>query len=611
MVTIKFNRSCPEIFNSGITEGKEVLKILQEQAPAVYSSVYASVTSSGIPGHIIDATNAATPAVHILAHAGHDAVQGVANGAEVAKNAIVSTATSHQDMANTAVQSLQGVSSEAQQVSATVISSAPVHEAVHGVSGLVSGGTHSATATATASQSADASANTVGSGGGSSSSGGGGSYGSSEVQQATSTIGDALGQAAGAVKSAAVSAYNAAPGAAGSVVSAANAVGSTVSSAVSGFDAGDLAQITSAAMNAIGLAAGVFPFLVPVQIALKDLGKAVQGAVFNRESSRLLTQRCADCSMMLHEMAPKLVQLTKDPSEQERLVAPVVAAINSCSDFLSKFTKKGFLFQVVSNSRDKNALSNLDKVVTDSLQNLSLRISGFQMQMQAADSNKLDEVFMLVQQSLGNNRDNQNSVAKIDPNVLAEIAMKAGCETTEALKNELEPFGVKLEEISQNILKLMSSMSKIDTKLDTVQEDLHEIRHTLSRAFDAANEKTDDMMDLLKTFQAEATQASSLTLAKMQEIALKNGAQIQEKFSTPSQSIKLAKRAEEMRSRGLNVLLIHCNGVGIDCYESISGAPGDSGAWGKSAKRAADGGQSSGLDGTDGKDGTRIYVVLS
>ena len=423
----------------------------------------------------------------------------------------------------------------------------------------------------------------------------GGSSENADVRQQASSISSGIGMVEGAI-------MNTAQVVAENVITAAHKVGSTLSSVVSELAGADLAQITSAALNAIGLAAGVFPFLVPVQIALRDLGIAVQGAVFNREAARMLTQRCADCSLMMNEMAPKIAQLTNDPSEQQGLVAPLAKAIHACSDFLAKFTKRGFLYQLMSSSKDRHALSNLDKGVTDSLQTLSVRISGFQMQLQVADTNKLDEIFIFMQESFGTKLDQQQAKSPIDPDVLAEIALKAGCETKEALKNELEPFGVAIEQISQNVLNMMINISKIDKKIDSIQEEVVDIAHIIYREIDAVNEKTDDMMDLLKTLQAESTHASSVTLAMMQEIALKNGAHIQEKFSTAAQAMKLSKKANELKSRGLNVLLIHSNGIGLETYEGLNGRAGFCGTPGRSALRALDGGNNR-LDGDNGKDG--------
>jgi len=255
-------------------------------------------------------------------------------------------------------------------------------------------------------------------------------------------------------------------------------------------------------------------------------------------------------------MAPKLNNIIKDAKEQERLLEPLVSAINECSEFLAKFTKKGFLMHVICATRDTHYLNTLDKKLTDSIQNLSVRISGVQMDLQVQDSAKLNQILDLIQNKVGDNRDPKS----LSPDVIAEIAKQAGCASKEALSSELENFGFKLDEINNTVNKALNLMEKVDTKMDKVLDKVEDITELLEKQrADQANDR-DDMKEILREIQAETTHALEVSLAAMRS----NGtaSSVVEKFSTKLQTERLAKKAEEMFARGLDVILIHEYGIG-------------------------------------------------
>ena len=67
--------------------------------------------------------------------------------------------------------------------------------------------------------------------------------------------------------------------AAGALGTAANAVGNVVGN----IDAAVVGDVAAVAMNIIGTGAAAFPFLLPLQIAVRDIGMAVQQATYNKE----------------------------------------------------------------------------------------------------------------------------------------------------------------------------------------------------------------------------------------------------------------------------------------------------------------------------------------
>ena len=62
----------------------------------------------------------------------------------------------------------------------------------------------------------------------------------------------------------------------------------------------------------LGTAAAVCPFLLPVQIALKDIGSAMKGALYNREVARALYSRCAESATVVAKLHGRIMQMATD-----------------------------------------------------------------------------------------------------------------------------------------------------------------------------------------------------------------------------------------------------------------------------------------------------------
>jgi hypothetical protein len=384
----------------------------------------------------------------------------------------------------------------------------------------------------------------------------------------------------------------------------ATSAGTAAVAAASSINAEDLSAIASAALNVLGSAVAVLPFLAPIQLALRDLGTAVTGAVYNREAARMLTQRCADCSMLVHEMAPKIKTVSIDLSEAERLVQPLVAAINECSVFLSQFTKKGFLFQMMSATRDTRSMSLLDKKVTDAVQNMSVRINGKQMDLQMADSSKLDAIMALVASNLGNAP--ITNPASISPELIAKIAQQAGCTTKEALSEELQGVGMTLKDISSHVDQVMSTLASFGGKMDHVVDKVDEMADKIDERLKATQERDENMKQMIMQFQSQQTHQSAIALSAMRALAEKSGAKIKEVFSTKAEAESLSKKAIETVIRGgILVIPLHAHGVGVKTRQSVEGRHGDHGTAGRAGRDGGNGrnGNSGAMDGADGEDG--------
>eukprot|EP01031_Cornospumella_fuschlensis_P048266 gene48266-59113_t len=231
----------------------------------------------------------------------------------------------------------------------------------------------------------------------------------------------------------------------------------------------------------------------------------------------------------------------------------------------------------------------LDKRVSDTLQNLSMRVDGKQIDLQVSNAEKLDEVFLMLSKVTGN----AASPESVDPAALAEVVKKAGAENVEAISSELQGVGFKLEEIDKALATLLAKFDSFGSKLDAMAQE--------------QKDREMELKNILVHGQAEAKKhAEQITLATMRLLAEKGGGKmVEEKFATALQVEYLAKRSRELKTKVPTIVLIHPYGVGVGSYKSRDGMHGARGPDGSSFPPARMGrpGDRPGADGEDGEDG--------
>jgi hypothetical protein len=371
----------------------------------------------------------------------------------------------------------------------------------------------------------------------------------------------------------------------GAVQDVAATVGHAVSNAI---DTNMVMDVTTTVLNALGTTAAVFPFLLPLQIALRDIGTAVQMANYNREAAKMLQDRCTDCSKLIVEMAPKITKISASQAEQEAMVKPFVDAVNECTEFLKAFSNKGFLSKMFTWKKDDRRLSMLDKKVSDTLQNLSMRVDGKQIDLQVANAEKLDEVFNMLKKVSGD----AVEPSKVDPEQLAEVLRKAGAESKELIAEELQGVGFKLDQIDAALKNIMTKFDAFGEKMDLYASE--------------QKDRDAELRNLIIYGQEEARKtAEKLTLAAMRMMTDKGGQFVEEKSSTNQQVEYLAKRSKELRAKVPELVLVHPMGIGSTSVVSRDGPPGAPGPPGACFHPGRGGmpGTSPGADGEDGLDG--------
>ena len=386
------------------------------------------------------------------------------------------------------------------------------------------------------------------------------------------------------------------PGAAKLVGDQISSVAGVVSSVVT---ADTVAQVTSIAFGVIGTASAAFPFLLPLQIALKDIGNAVQRATYNKETANILGKRCADCTVLAVEMAPKLEKIIKSADEKEESLKPLIEALDECTTFLNKFTKKGFISVMINWKNDDRSLMNLDKKVTNAIQTLSVRVNGFQIDQQVEDSEKLEKIFKLLENIPAQGLSQPTT---IDPKILAEVARQAGCTTVTEITSELENVGFELEKIQSAVAEIASKLENMDHKLD-------DMTNLLSQSLENQKKQGADLLSMVMQSQAEIRRENQKTLQVMMQ--MKSGeAAITKVYSTNHQAKQLARRATEIGSTpGVGLIIVHSHGVGTKTLVNVNGAQGANGRSGKGNMHGRNGenGTSHTIDGQDGN--VPPYVV--
>eukprot|EP01033_Poteriospumella_lacustris_P003774 gene3774-2675_t len=373
------------------------------------------------------------------------------------------------------------------------------------------------------------------------------------------TVGNALGSVAGEIP--------------GALATAAHAVGSVV-------DADTMANITNVALNIVGTSAAAFPFLLPLQIALRDLGAAVQMALYNKEVAKMLQDRCNDCSKLVVELAPKLAKIANSKDKQEEMMKPFIDAVNECSVFLQQFAKRGFLSKMFKATKDGRSLSLLDKRVTDTLQNLSMRVNGSQLDVQMQNTEKLDELMNMMKNAAGGKSD----LADVSPDKLAEIVKAAGIESKEAIQGELQDLGLRVDQIQNTLASVDKLLRQIDQKLDKLDDRMEDQHLEEMRKLEELRIQQAMFLEKMDKLHEKM---SKVSVSEMIQRAGTDGTKaIVEKFSTKQQTEYLAKRGEytwramaKLRNHDLNAAMPKAKGALIaidaqpheifDAFESL------------------------------------------
>jgi len=357
-----------------------------------------------------------------------------------------------------------------------------------------------------------------------------------------------------------------------------------IQSIVNNIDAKLMTDVALVSASIIGTASAAMPFLLPLQFALKDLGIAVQSANYNKDSAKILAKRCEECGKIAIEMAPKIVKITKDQREQTRFLDELTNVINECTTFIEEFTKKNFLFKMLTWRDNNRTLSVLDTRVSAALQNLSIRINGSQMDLQVTDSKKLDELFVLLK---SNGADKCSNMSQVDPTALVEIAKTAGLQSKEEITSELMRCGISLDKIS-------NAIDRVERKLDVISDKM-----------DDSLLKSEELKKLILLGQVEAAKRDQMQLNALMSLKA-GGVAVQKKFSIPVETESLVKRANIIKKiSGLQLKLVHYQGIGLDRFSSLNGKDGQNGTNAANGARVADGvkAKGHGQDGQDGQDG--------
>jgi hypothetical protein len=112
-------------------------------------------------------------------------------------------------------------------------------------------------------------------------------------------------------------------------------------------------------------------------------------------------------------------------------------------------------------------------------------------------------------------------------------------------------------------------------------------------------------MNIILLGQVEAAKRDQMQLNALMSLKV-GGAAVQKKFSIPVETESLVKRANIIKKiSGLQLKLVHYQGIGLDRFSSLNGKDGQNGTNAANGARVADGinARGHGQDGQDGQDG--------
>lgn len=260
--------------------------------------------------------------------------------------------------------------------------------------------------------------------------------------------------------------------------------------------------------------------------------------------------------------------------------------------------------------KEGRTLSRLDKRITDTMQNLSMRVDGKMMELQIANSNKLDGLQIMLNGAIGD----ANDITAVPPEKVADILQKAGCKSSSEVSAEMQSVGFKVEDIAKGINFIANKLEKMDAKLDNLDSKMDSLNENLTAKLDKMMDMAAEKNDALEQANAKMLEAMRDLNEKLVQIPLammrqkeqgRGGVQHTEVYSTPNQVEYLSKRCSDIKSKCPHLFLIHPQGVGKKTYKDINGVPGMNGPDGQSHPRGRDGhpGLQPGADGEDGMDG--------
>ncbi len=379
---------------------------------------------------------------------------------------------------------------------------------------------------------------------------------------------------------------------------------SEISKKISGMkiDQETLENVAESIMHITGMVLEGLPFGSGLGKALQGFTQCVRAAKYNKAAVEVLTTRVAELLKTVCDIRAETKDAFKD--KEEAVFSPIINTTNDAKDFMENFCKKGFLGKMLSSSTDKRKLQDLDDAFVECLQKLALLIGSKTLNLAKAADDKLNVLTSMIEKLQASAP--SGGMAEIDPQVLADIANKAGCACADEIKSELAGVGVKLDKIQECIDALGDKLSKMETRLEDTFQKVSEVKDSL--------DKQNESLSLL---HAEQSKANEVVMRKLEALCARSGVagDAAIKFSDGNEAKLLAEVAREFlqtkpsfkqgnilfHSEGFGSLLTALDGAfgqeGGDARHGVSGRNGEGGL----DRVAEDGGN--GYDGEPGDNG--------
>ena len=268
--------------------------------------------------------------------------------------------------------------------------------------------------------------------------------------------------------------------------------------------------------------------------------------------------------------------------KQEAVFSPISAAITESIDFIKQFCQQGFLKKLINSSSDARKLKSLDNKLKEGIEKLGLLVGSKTLNLAKVADEKLDVLTRMVEQL--QKAAPSGGMAEVDPQVLADIANKAGCACAEEIKGELTGVGVKLDKIQECINALGDKLSKMESRLDETFDKVSEVKDSLG--------KQNESLSLL---HAEQSKANESVMRKLEALCARSGVagDAEIKFSDGNEAKLLAQVARDFLQMTKPTfvdgnVLFHSGGFGPR-KTPLNGAIGQSGGNGRDGKPGRDG----------------------
>ena len=383
-----------------------------------------------------------------------------------------------------------------------------------------------------------------------------------------------------------------------SAIHFAKTVGSSFSGFIQNVDKEDLASAASTLLQLSGVVVSALPFGAPLGNALKLFGDAVKGASYNKAAASVLTRRVGEFLKVISDVILDISDAFEGKSEE--IIKPTLDAVKASQDFIVVFCSKGFLKAMMSSSKDQKKLIELDHGLQECTKNLGLLIGSKTLNLAKAADEKLDALTKMMEQLQNAIPAGSNDPAQIDPQVLADIANKAGCACADEIKHEMEGVGVKLEKIQECIDALGDKLTKMESRLEETFEKVSEVKDSLDRQSES-----------LSMMHAAQTKDNEKILRKLEALCNAKGAPTDAPivWSSPEQVLILADPARDFLSKKPSFdkehILLNSDGFGknANTLDGIEGEAGGDGRHGEHGTNGAGGANRLGEDGGNGADG--------